>query len=224
MTAILDRADGNTSERTPPHDMAAEQGALGGMLLSRDAIADVIEVIRPADHYRPAHQMIHEAILGLYGRGEPADAISVANELTRRGEITRMGGGPYLHTLIASVPTAASAGYYARIVREHAVSRRLVETGTRIVQYGYAAGTTADERVDRSMAEVMAVAQGQDATAYQSAAEILPGTVDWMEMVARGGGIKGVPTGFADLDALTNGLHPGQMIVIAAGPPWGNPR
>ena len=94
-------------ERTPPHDVAAEQCVLGGMLLSKDAISDVIEVIRPTDHYRPAHQLVHEAILDLYGRGEPADAITVANELTRRGEITRVGGGPYLHTLIATVPTGA---------------------------------------------------------------------------------------------------------------------
>jgi replicative DNA helicase len=221
MTVTLDCPAEDAFDRTPPHDVAAEQCALGGMLLSEDAISDVIEVIRPTDHYRPAHQLIHEAVLDLYGRGEPVDAISVANELTRRGELSRVGGGPYLHTLIASVPTAANAGYYARIVREHAVSRRLVEAGTRIVQFGYAAGTDADARVDRSMAEVMAVAQGQDTSAYQSAAEILPGTVDWMEMVARGGGIKGVPTGFSDLDALTNGLHPGQMIVIAGRPALG---
>ena len=108
-------------ERTPPHDVAAEQCVLGGMLLSKDAISDVIEVIRPTDYYRPAHQLVHEAILDLYGRGEPADAITVANELTRRGEIARVGGGVYLHTLIASVPTAANAGYYARIVRERAI-------------------------------------------------------------------------------------------------------
>src|ERR1035441_9718380 len=98
VTEIAPRND--DFERTPPHDVAAEQCALGGMLLTKDAISDVIEVLRPADHYRPAHQLIHEAILDLYGRGEPADAITVANELTRRGEIARVGGGPYLHTLV----------------------------------------------------------------------------------------------------------------------------
>ena len=106
---------GGDFERTPPHDVAAEQCALGGMLLSKDAISDVIEVIRPTDHYRPAHQLIHEAILDLYGRGEPADAITVANELTRRGEIGRVGGGPYLHTLIASVPTMLNG----KLLRAH---------------------------------------------------------------------------------------------------------
>ncbi len=206
-------------ERTPPHDVAAEQCALGGMLLSKDAISDVIEVIRPADHYRPAHQLIHEAILDLYGRGEPADAITVANELARRGEIARVGGGPYLHTLIASVPTAANAGYYARIVRERAILRRLVEAGTRIVQFGYAGDAEADELVDRAQAEVYAVTERRSGEDYHSLSEIMPGALDEIESISsRGNHLTGVPTGFADLDGLTNGLHPGQMVVIAARP------
>src|SRR5262249_9124488 len=209
-------------ERTPPHDVAAEQCVLGGMLLSKDAISDVIEVIRPTDHYRPAHQLVHEAILDLYGRGEPADAITVANELTRRGEIARVGGGPYLHTLIASVPTAANAGYYARIVRERAILRRLVEAGTRIVQMGYAGEADADDLVDRAQAEVYAVTDRRIAEDYQSLSEIMPGALDEIEAIgSHGGGLTGVPTGVADLDALTNGLHPGQMVVIAARPAVG---
>ena len=100
-------------ERVPPQDLAAEQSVLGGMLLSKDAIADVVEVLKPADYYRPAHEMIHGAILDLYARGEPADPITVAGELTKRGELQRVGGAPYLHTLVNSVPTAANAEYYA---------------------------------------------------------------------------------------------------------------
>jgi replicative DNA helicase len=209
-------------ERTPPHDVAAEQCVLGGMLLSKDAISDVIEVLRPTDYYRPAHQLVHEAVLDLYGRGEPADAITVANELTRRGEITRVGGGVYLHTLIASVPTAANAGYYARIVRERAILRRLVEAGTRIVQFGYAGDADADALVDRAQAEVFAVTDRRASEDYHSLSEIMPGALDEIEAIgSRGGVLTGVPTGFADLDALTNGLHPGQMIVIAARPAVG---
>ena len=220
VTEIAPRSD--DFERTPPHDVAAEQCVLGGMLLSKDAISDVIEVIRPTDHYRPAHQLIHEAILDLYGRGEPADAITVANELTRRGEIARVGGGPYLHTLIASVPTAANAGYYARIVRERAILRRLVEAGTRIVQFGYAGEADADDLVDRAQAEVFAVTDRRASEDYQSLSEIMPGALDEIEAIgSRGGVLTGVPTGFSDLDALTNGLHPGQMIVIAARPAVG---
>jgi replicative DNA helicase len=220
VTEIAPRND--DFERTPPHDVAAEQCVLGGMLLSKDAISDVIEVIRPTDHYRPAHQLIHEAILDLYGRGEPADAITVANELTRRGEIARVGGGPYLHTLIASVPTAANAGYYARIVRERAILRRLVEAGTRIVQFGYAGEAEADDLVDRAQAEVFAVTDRRAGEDYHSLSEIMPGALDEIEAIgSRNGVLTGVPTGFSDLDALTNGLHPGQMIVIAARPAIG---
>jgi replicative DNA helicase len=213
---------GGDFERTPPHDIAAEQCVLGGMLLSRDAISDVIETIQPRDHYRPAHQIVHEVVLDLYGRGEPADAVTVAAELTRRGELSRVGGADYLHTLIASVPTAANAGYYARIVRERAMLRRLVEVGTRIVQLGYAGDGDADELVDQAQAEVYAVTDRRTSEDYLPLSEIMPGALDEIEAIgSRGGGMTGVPTGFADLDALTNGLHPGQMIVIAARPALG---
>jgi replicative DNA helicase len=213
---------GEEFERMPPHDVAAEQCVLGGMLLSKDAISDVIEVIRPSDHYRPAHQLVHEAILDLYARGEPADPITVANELTRRGELTRIGGAPYLHTLIASVPTAANAGYYARIVRERAILRRLVEAGTRIVQFGYAGDGDADDLVDRAQAEVYAVTDRRIAEDYHPLSEIMPQALEEIEAIgAHGGGISGVPTGFSDLDSLTNGLHAGQMVVIAARPAVG---
>ena len=103
--------------RTMPHDDVAEQSVLGGMLLSKDAIADVVESLRASDFYKPAHETIYEAILSLYGHGSPADAITVADELKKRGELTRVGGAAYLHTLIASVPTAANAQYYAEIVK-----------------------------------------------------------------------------------------------------------
>ena len=213
---------GEEFERMPPHDVAAEQCVLGGMLLSKDAISDVIEVIRPTDHYRPAHQLVHEAILDLYARGEPADPITVSNELTRRGELSRIGGAPYLHTLMAAVPTAANAGYYARIVRERAILRRLVEAGTRIVQFGYAGDSDADDLVDRAQAEVYAVTDRRIAEDYHPLSEIMPAALEEIEAIgAHGGGISGVPTGFADLDSLTNGLHPGQMIVVAARPAVG---
>jgi replicative DNA helicase len=213
---------GGDFERTPPHDIAAEQCVLGGMLLSRDAISDVLEVIHPRDHYRPAHQILHEVILDLYGRGEPADAVMVAAELTRRGELTRVGGADYLHTVIASVPTAANAGYYARIVRERAMLRRLVEVGTRIVQLGYSGDGEADDLVDQAQAEVYSITDRRISEDYLPLAEIMPGALDEIEAIgSRGGGMTGVPTGFADMDALTNGLHPGQMIVIAARPALG---
>ncbi len=209
--------------RTPPQDIAAEQSVLGGMMLSKDAIADVVEQLRGTDFYRPAHELVFEAVLDLYGRGEPADAVTVSDELTKRGELGRVGGPAYLHTLISSVPTAANAGFYARIVRERAVLRRLVEAGTKIVQLGYAPdGGDVEEIVNSAQAEVYAVTERRTSEDYLPLSEIIEGTIDEIESFShRGEGMIGVPTGFADMDRLTNGLHPGQMIVIAARPATG---
>ncbi|MFL6143875.1 MAG: replicative DNA helicase [Labedaea sp.] len=208
-------------DRQPPQDLAAEQSVLGGMLLSKDAIADVVEVLRSGDFYRPAHQLVYDCILDLYGRGEPADAVMVSAELERRGEIRRVGGAPYLHTLIATVPTAANAGYYAEIVAEKAILRRLVEAGTRIVQLGYAGADGADvnEVVDRAQASIYEVTERRMSEDYVALEELLQPTMDEIDAIAsRGGSALGVPTGFVDLDEITNGLHPGQMIIIAARP------
>lgn len=217
------RAPRSEFDRTPPQDISAEQSVLGGMMLSKDAIADVVEHLKGVDFYKPAHELVYEAILDLYGRGEPADAVTVAAELTKRGEIGRVGGAPYLHTLISMVPTAANAGYYARIVRERAVLRRLVEAGTRIVQLGYAAdGGDVDDLVNTAQAEVYAVTEQRTSEDYAVLADILNGTMEEIEAAGnRGDGMVGVPTGFIELDRLTNGLHPGQMVVLAARPAIG---
>ncbi len=209
-------------DRTPPQDIAAEQSVIGAMLLSKDAIADVVETLREQDFYRPAHQIIYGVILDLYSRGEPADAVTVSAELTRIQEIARVGGAPYLHTLVASVPTAANAGYYARIVQERAVLRRLVEAGTRIVQMGYAGDGDVDQLVDRAQAAVYDVTDKRTSEDYLVLKDVMGGTLEEIDAIAnRGGVLAGVPTGFADLDSLTNGLHAGQMIVVAARPAIG---
>ncbi|HEY1841893.1 MAG TPA: replicative DNA helicase [Mycobacterium sp.] len=207
--------------RQPPQDLAAEQSVLGGMLLSKDAIADVLEKLRPSDFYRPAHQNIYDAILDLYGRGEPADAVTVAAELDRRGLLRRIGGAPYVHTLISTVPTAANAGYYAEIVAEKALLRRLVEAGTRVVQYGYAGAEGADvaEVVDRAQAEMYEVTERRLSEDFVPLEDLLQPTMDEIDAIASNGGIaRGVPTGFTELDEVTNGLHAGQMIIVAARP------
>ncbi|KRC93015.1 replicative DNA helicase [Terrabacter sp. Root85] len=217
------RDEGPPDDRLPPQDVGAEQSVLGGMLLSKDAIADCVEQLKGTDFYRPAHELIYDAVLDLYGRGEPADAITVSDELTKRGDLGRVGGQAYLHQLIASVPTAANAGYYAQIVAERAVLRRLVEAGTRIVQLGYAqGGGDVEDIVNAAQAEVYAVADKRGGEDYHAIGDIIEATVDEIEVASgRSGEMTGVPTGFTDFDALTNGLHPGQMIVIAARPAMG---
>jgi replicative DNA helicase len=216
-------SSGPAFDRTPPQDLNAEMSVLGGMLISKDAIADVVETIRGNDFYRPAHEVVYESIIDLYGRGAPADAITVADELRRRGELERIGGAAFLADLVAGVPTAANAGYYARIVRERAVLRRLVEAGTRIGQLGYAReGGDVDDIVNNAQAEIYAVTERRTTEDYLPLAEIIGGTMDEIEAAGnRKEGLTGVPTGFADLDRLTNGLHPGQMIIIAARPAIG---
>ena len=209
-------------DRTPPQDMAAEQSVLGSMLLSKDAIADVSEVLKGADYYRPAHETIHDTIIDLYGRGEPVDMVTVAAELQRRGELQRIGGAPYLHTLSANVPIAANAGYYAEIVREKAILRRLVDAGTKIVQIGYAGEGQIDAVVDQAQAEVYKIADRRSGEDYVPLSDIMDGVLDEIEAISnREAGLYGVPTGFADFDDLTNGLHSGQMIIVAARPAMG---
>ena len=205
--------------RTMPHDDVAEQSVLGGMLLSKDAIADVVESLRASDFYKPAHETIYEAILSLYGHGSPADVITVADELKKRGELTRVGGASYIHTLIASVPTAANAQYYAEIVKEHAIMRRLIEAGTKIAQLGYANETEVDTLVDQAQAEIYAVTDGNAKEDYVSFSEALEETINEIDANSnRPDGVYGVPTDFIEFDELTGGLHGGQMIVIAARP------
>ena len=207
------------TDRTPPQDMVAEQCVLGAMMMSKDAIADVVEVLRGTDFYRPAHEQIYDAVIDLYGRGEPADAVTVSAELGKRGELMRVGGAPYLHDLLASVPVAANAGFYAEIVREKSILRRLVDASIRIGQMSYAAEGDVTDIVDRAQAEVYAVTDRRASEDYKPLSELMQPTLDEMEAISsRGDKLAGVPTGFAELDELTNGMHPGQMIILAARP------
>jgi len=207
----------------PPQDLAAERSVLGAMLLSKDALADVVAVIRGEDFYRPANEVIFEAITHVYSRGEPVDPVTVAAELTRRGEIGRVGGPAYLASLIAEVPTAANGAYYAQIVRDQAALRRLVEAGTRITQLGYTTqGEAIEELVNTAQAEVYAVTERGAAEDFVAIGQLTGPVLDEIEAMKRTGGVPtGVPTGFAKLDSLTGGLHPGQMVIVAARPAVG---
>jgi replicative DNA helicase len=209
-------------ERTPPHDLLAEQSALGGMMLSNDAVADVTEVVRGLDFYMPKHEVVFDAILSLYSHGEPTDVIAVTDELTKTGLLGRAGGAEYLHTLTGLVPTAANAGYYASIVAEKAVLRRLVEAGTRIVQMGYASEGEVTDLVNNAQAEIYGVTGGLDGDDYIPLVEAIDTAVGEIELArGRDGQLAGVPTGFSELDSLTNGLHGGQLIIVGARPAMG---
>ena len=223
MTVSEGAQPGSSYGRVPPQNVEAEMSVLGGMMLSKDAIADVIEILRSADFYRPAHASVYEVVIELFGRGEPADAVTVGAELKKKGELERIGGLPYLHTLVATVPTAANAAYYARIVREQAQLRSLVEAGTRIVQLGYTTdGADVEGLINLAQSEVFAISEQRQTTDYTTLEEIVPDLYEELERNAnRDGGLDGVPTGFSELDSKLNGLRAGQMIIIAARPGGG---
>ncbi|AZA12374.1 replicative DNA helicase [Corynebacterium gerontici] len=207
--------------RREPQDIEAEQSVLGAIMLSPHLVADIIELLRPEDFYRPAHQMIYEAIIDLYSDNKEIDAVIVTGQLDRRNQLERVGGAPYVHTLISSVPTSSNARYYAELVAEKALLRQLVHAGTRVAQMGYEGteGAEVEQVIDLAQQEVFKIAKKNKATDYKSLSEISEPTMRMIEEIdAQGGLAKGVPTGFADLDQLTNGLHGGQMIIVAARP------
>jgi len=193
------------------------------MLLSKDALAEVVAIVRGDDFYRPANEVVFDAITDIYGRGEPVDAVTVSAELTRRGQIGRVGGAPYLASLIAEVPTAANGAYYAQIVRDQAVLRRLVDAGTRITQLGYTtAGDAVDDLVNAAQAEVYAVTERQSSDDFLPLADVVDPVISEIEALQEHAGqVTGVPTGFGRLDRLTGGLRPGQMVILAARPAVG---
>ncbi|MGO1401536.1 MAG: replicative DNA helicase [Flaviflexus sp.] len=211
---------GGGFERTPPQNIEAEMSVLGGMMLSKDAVADVTEILQPDDFYRPSHALIFEIIMQFFGDGEPADAVTVGAELKRRGELERVGGLPYLHSLVASVPTAANASYYASIVREQSQLRALVEAGTRIVQLGYSTdGAEVDQLINMAQSEVYAMTDSDDNRDYAIMSDIIEDLVQTLEHnESRGGEIEGISSGFPSVDAMLNGFRPGQMIIVAARP------
>jgi replicative DNA helicase len=205
--------------RVPPQDIIAEQSVLGAMLLSKQAIDPASELLTGRDFYRPAHELIFDMVVDLANRGEPVDALTVKNELQRRGELARVGGAPYLHTLVETVPNVASADYYAAIVREKAVLRRLIEVGNRISSLGWAETGELEALVDTAQKEVMDVDSARGVDDYRGVAELLSDTIDEIEAIQeRDGEMAGLGSGFDDLDRITTGFRPGQMVVVAARP------
>jgi len=210
------------NERMLPNDILAEQSTLGGMLLSQEAIAEVFEYVKGKDFYAPKHEVIFEALFILYAKGEPTDVITVTDELTKQGNLTRAGGADYLHSLTSIVPTAANASFYAQIVQEKAILRRLVEVGTRIAQMGYSNEGEVVDLINQAQADVYDVVNGSAGEDLVDLNTSLESAVAEMEAAAgRGGDLVGVATGFTELDAMTHGLHPGQLIILAARPAVG---
>ncbi|MFN3219289.1 MAG: replicative DNA helicase [Acidimicrobiales bacterium] len=213
---------GGSAGRVPPHNIAAEESVLGAMLLSKDAIADVIEIVEAADFYKPGHQHVYEAITALYGAGEPADTVTVAEELGRAGLLGTVGGGGALVALQANTPAATNAGKYARIVHEHALLRRLIRVGSDIAEIGFTQPDDVVKAIDSAESMVFNLAQGRANDTLSPIRELLDANLDRLEYLYEvGDTITGTPTGFIDLDELLAGLQPSNLVVVGARPAMG---
>ncbi|HXY72545.1 MAG TPA: replicative DNA helicase, partial [Actinomycetota bacterium] len=207
------------TDRVPPHNIEAEESVLGSMMLSGEAIAAVIESIKAPDFYRPAHRHIFESILAIYARGEPVDAITVVEELTRRGAIEEVGGALAVYNLVETVPTPASAPFYAKIVADRALLRRLIDAASQIMSRAFSVPEDPRKAADEAEGLMYAVARQDEKEEVVAVRALVDESMLTLEQIhQRESAFAGVPTGFVDLDNLLSGLQAGNLIVVAARP------
>lgn len=209
-------------ERIPPQNIDAEKSTLGSMLLEKEAIFTATEILKPEDFYREAHRQIYQAVSALSGRGEPVDLVTVAEELRQRNLLEQVGGASYLASLANCVPTAANVEHYAKIVEEKSVLRALISASTRVAQMGYDANLEVETILDEAERAIFQITQKRNVQGFVSLRSILIEAFERIEkLYTEKGGITGIPTGYADLDRLTSGWQPSDLIIIAARPSMG---
>jgi replicative DNA helicase len=219
---VAQRLEAVRPNRIPPHNLDAEQSVLGAMLESKEAIANVIEIIEPEHFYKPVHNEIYDTILSLYGKGEAVDAITVADELARRGKLESIGGKPYIHGLLEAYPTASSAGHYARIVEELAILRRLIEAGNHVQELGFAMPEDVADTLNEAEETIFNVGDKRLKDDYHEIRKLLmKSMVDIETLYERGANLTGISSGFPDLDDMTSGFQPSNLIIVAARPSMG---
>jgi replicative DNA helicase len=207
---------------TAPHSIEAEESVLGAVLLSADAANIALEKLHAEDFYRPAHQQIFEAIRGLFDANEPIDAVTVSEILRRDGSLERMGGVDFLTRLLDTVPTTSNIEYYAGIVEEHALRRRLMQVGGKIGSLATELQEPIADVLDRSEQEVFLVSERRIGGGLAPIDPLLGPAIEKAEELQRiGSEITGIPTGYRDLDRKLAGLHPTNLIIIAARPSMG---
>ena len=208
--------------RIPPHNIDAEQSVLGAMLESKDAIANVVEILKPDDFYKPAHTEIYEAILALHAQSEGPDAVTLAEELARRGTLEKIGGKPYIHGLLEAYPTAAASANYARIIEENALLRRLIDAGNHVQEIGFSLPEDVAEAIDEAEELIYSVGERRLRDDYSHIKPLLTENMLAIEILyERGESITGTPSGFPDLDDMTSGFQPSNLIIVAARPSMG---
>lgn len=208
--------------KIPPHDVEAEQAVLGSMLIDQDAAINAMEVLKPEDFYRDDNKYIYEAMVSLYNRGEPIDIITVKAELTTNQKFEAVGGIEYLAILPDKVPFAANSGKYIKIVEEKSILRQLIKASDEIQTLGYEQSEEIDNIVDQAEKKIYNIMQGRSQKGYTALKEILVESFAEIEkLYNQKEPITGIPTGFADLDARTAGLHNSDLILVAARPAMG---
>ncbi len=209
-------------DRIPPQNLEAEVAVLGAILQDSEALLKAIDALRPDHFYKDAHRRIFDAALALFARNEPVDLITLTDELRRRGDLEAVGGGAALAALLEAVPTAANVAYHARIVRDKALLRHLIATATDLVGMGYEDAESVDDLLDLAETRIFAISEDKVSRAFIPVKDILKGTFEHIErLYERQAHITGVPTGFGDLDELTSGLQPADLIIVAGRPSMG---
>jgi replicative DNA helicase len=208
--------------KIPPQNIEAEQSVLGGILIENEAINRVMEILAPEDFYREAHRKIYHALIELSERDEPADLITTTNELRKKGELEMVGGASYLAYLIDSVPSAANIEYYARIVKEKAILRKLIETSTEIITQSYEDRTDVEAFLDEAERAIFEISEKRVRPSFFSIKEIVKESFKTIEQLYKKKElVTGVPSGFKELDRLTAGFQPSDLIIVAGRPSMG---
>lgn len=209
-------------ERLQPQSIEAERSVLGAMIIDRDAVGEVSEMLAADDFYREAHKIIFSSMLALYSKNEPVDMITVIDALRSDNKLSDVGGVAYITSLAETVITAANVKYHAEIVAEKSVLRQLIRVGTNIAAMSYDTSDSAGLLLDRAESMVLEIANRKKKSNFTQIREVLMDSVQTIEKLANNkGGIMGISTGFVDLDKLTNGLHPSDFIILAARPSMG---
>jgi len=208
--------------KIPPHSMEAEESVLGGILIDNNALDRAVEFIGADDFYREAHRKILRAMQDLNQRGEPVDLVTLTDVLRTRGELQDVGGAAYLGELVEKVPTAAHVAFYARIVRHKAVVRSLIQVATEIASLGFESGADVDQLLDDAEHKIFEISERKVRPSFFRIRDIMVDSMKAIEQLyERKELVTGVPTGFVDLDRMTAGLQPSDLIVIAGRPSMG---
>jgi len=210
------------AHRVPPHDLEAEKAALSGLLLDNHALHTICTEIKPEDFYHPGHEMLYRAILALGDENTPVDLTTLGAYLKTHNQLEAVGGAAYLLEIAEFEATAANVVYYARIIRDKAIKRRLIGVATEIVESAYEAEDVGSKLLDEAESKIFDIGKEDSTTRFQSLKSEMTPTFDYIDkLMERNGEISGVTTGFRDLDQMTGGLQPGELIIIAARPSMG---